>query len=67
VGESIKGAKLGEGDPPVTFMIDQDGLEKYAQGWKKMRIQITDSTGKVHYGNRITEKPSWAEQKEDSA
>lgn len=59
--ESIEGRKLGEGDAPATFVIDQDNLtSEYAPHWKKMRPIVYDSSGKKYVGPSVKEQPSWA-------
>lgn len=62
--EGLQGTTLEEGAPPLVFPVDQDGLEKYAKGWKKLRAQVSDSTGKVWFSPRVWngQKPSWAKQ-----
>ena len=59
--ESIGGKKLGEGDPPATYFINQEGLEKYAKDWKKIRAQVKESTGKIYSSRKIKKIkiPSW--------
>ena len=62
VMEGLEGKKLEEGSPPLTFPVTQDGLERYAKDWKKLRAQVSDSTGKVWMSPRIWrgQRPSWA-------
>lgn len=69
VAESVAGKKLSEGDPPLTFPLDQTGLEKYAKDWKKIRAEIIDSTGKKWSSKRLCEKnkPSWVDTSEDES
>lgn len=67
LADSVAGKKLSEGDPPLTFPVDQTGLEKYAKDWRKIRAEIIDSTGKKWRSQRAEkkEKPSWAIEKND--
>jgi len=58
--EGIAGQKLAEGDPPAFFQIDQDGLEKYSKYWRKIRAEVSVSTGKKVYSKRIKKIPSWS-------
>ena len=62
--EGIAGKKLQEGDEPARFKIDQNGMEKYAADWRKIRAQISDSTGKAYFSKRPAKSniPSWARQ-----
>jgi len=64
--DGIAGQKLAEGDPPAMFPIDQDGLEKYAKGWKKIRAQVSMSTGRKHLSKKVKEIPSWAKLPPDT-
>lgn len=58
----IRGKKLTEGDPSEVFVVDQAGMEAYANDWRKILAQVSDSTGKVWYSKKVkaNEKPSWA-------
>jgi hypothetical protein len=59
--ESLKGQRLGEGDAPATFVIDQANMQKErAPHWKKIRPVVHDSAGKKYTGPRVKERPSWA-------
>lgn len=58
--DGIAGQKLTEGDAPATFMIDQNGLDKYGKDWKKIRAEVSMSTGKKKLSRRVIRKPSWA-------
>lgn len=59
--EGIEGRKLGEGDAPASFMIDQINLtSEYVPHWKKMRAVVFDSSGKKYTSPRVKEQPSWA-------
>jgi len=66
IGEGIKGEKLEEGAPPLFYPVKQEGLDKYARHWKKMRAQVTDSTGKVWKSPKqnVSKPPSWAKSSE---
>ncbi|MCB4757602.1 MAG: hypothetical protein LHV69_11340 [Elusimicrobia bacterium] len=59
VADTIYGKKLCEGDPPATFLVDQERMKEYAKHWKNLRVQISDSAGKVYFGDRTKKKPSW--------
>jgi hypothetical protein len=54
------GGKLGEGDPPAAYVIDQDQLKEYAAHWKHIRATAEDSTGKVYRSKPAKDQPSWA-------
>lgn len=60
ISAGISGEKLLEGDPPKTYPVTQEGLEKYANLWKKIKAVVIDSTGKKYYSLPVQEKPSWA-------
>lgn len=60
IREGLKGQKLSEGDPPAVFPVDQEGLEQYANEWKTIRAQVSDSTGKEWFSKKVTVAPSWA-------
>lgn len=62
LADSVAGKKLSENDPPLTFPLDQTGLEKYAKDWMKIRAEVIDSTGKKWRSKKPREKdkPSWA-------
>ncbi|MCF8083173.1 MAG: hypothetical protein K9M96_08765 [Deltaproteobacteria bacterium] len=66
LADSVAGKKLAEGDPPLTFPVDQTGLEKYAKDWQKIRAEIIDSTGRKWRSKRLRkkERPSWAKAPE---
>ncbi len=59
ISEGISGEKLQEGDPPRNYPITQEGLEKYADKWNKIRGVVIDSTGKKYYSLPAQNKPSW--------
>lgn len=60
IHDGLKGQKLSEGDPPAVFPVDQEGLEQYANEWKDIRAQVSDSTGKEWLSKKISVVPSWA-------
>ena len=62
VMEGLQGEKLEEGAPPLTYPLDQEGLDVYKKHWKKLRAQVSDSTGKVWMSPRVWrgDPPSWA-------
>ena len=60
IRDGLKGQKLSEGDPPAVFPVDQEGLEQYANEWKDIRAQVSDSTGKEWLSKKIIVTPSWA-------
>jgi len=61
--DSVQGRKLSEGDPPATFMITYEGMEKYSKGWKKTRARVSDSTGKIYWSKPDKKiQPSWVKQ-----
>ena len=53
--------KLGEGDPPAHFVIDQSNLVQYAEDWRKIIAEVKLSTGKIYKSKRIKKNkiPSW--------
>ena len=66
--EGLQGQKLEEGAPPLTYPVDQEGLEKYGRDWRDVRAQVSDATGKVWRSpkKRRESAPSWAKQDENS-
>ena len=59
--EGLQGQKLAEGDPPVDYVLSQDGLGKYKRDWKRMRAVVIDTAGKKYYSKIDESKaPSWA-------
>ena len=44
IKEAIRGERLAEGAPPVTYIVTQDGLEEYRKDWRKMRAVVFDTT-----------------------
>lgn len=60
--ESIRGQRLAEGDPPVLFMMRQDGMEKYAADWRKIRAVVSDSANREYFSKKLrkSQRPSWA-------
>ncbi|MGB7060994.1 MAG: hypothetical protein WBF13_01410 [Candidatus Zixiibacteriota bacterium] len=67
LADSVAGKKLSEGDPPLTFPVDQTQLEKYAKDWRKIRAEIIDSTRRKWRSERPEKKnkPSWAKVTDD--
>ena len=61
IRDGLSGQKLVEGDAPLIFPIDYDGLNKYKNDWKQIVAQVTDSHGNVWKSKLVKEKPSWAE------
>lgn len=63
ITESFDGAKLLEGDPPKTYLLDDTAnlrrLEKCAAEWWRVRARIADHTGTNWWSARVTEKPGW--------
>lgn len=62
IKEGIQGQKVGEGDPPVSYIVTQDGLEKYAKNWHKIRAVVSDTAGENYLSSRTdkSKRPSWA-------
>jgi hypothetical protein len=60
ITEGLTGEKLQEGDPPKRYPVTQEGLEKYADRWHKIRAVVYDSTGKKYYSKSPAQQPSWA-------
>ena len=60
LANSVEGRKLSEGDPPATFIVPYEGLDKYSNDWKAIRAQVSDSTGRVYLSKRRKMKtPKW--------
>jgi hypothetical protein len=62
ISEGLAGEKLLEGDAPKSYPFTQDGLEKYASNWHKIRAIVIDSTGKKYYSKPPIQRPSWAKK-----
>lgn len=63
--EGMRGEKLGEGDRPAIFRMDQDGMEKYAKDWKRLKAEVLLSNGKSYHAKVNKKKvPSWATEYE---
>jgi hypothetical protein len=60
LSEGIRGDRIEEGDPPKTYMIDQESLTKYKNAWNKMYAVAIDSTGKEYKSSKVKEQPAWA-------
>lgn len=60
IKEGLHGRKLSEGDAPVIFTLEQDGLDKYTAQWAQVIAQISDSTGKTWKSKKVRHRPSWA-------
>lgn len=59
--EGLPGTRLAEGDPPVTYVVSQEGMEKYKKDWKKLKAIVIDSAGREYAsGVDKTKRPSWA-------
>lgn len=56
----LEGVKLLEGDPPATYLVDQDGLEIYAARWQEIVAQVSDSTRKEWLSKKVETIPTWA-------
>jgi hypothetical protein len=58
----LQGKKLTEGDPSEIFVVSQDGLQQYAKDWRDIVAQVSDSTSRVWYSDKLrhAETPSWA-------
>lgn len=54
---TIRGQRLGEGDPPITVVIPYDVTSKYLKDWRLIRAQVSDSTGRVYVSRRATHGP----------
>ena len=46
--DSVSGRKLSEGDPPMSFIIPHNIQSNYAEDLKRIRAQVSDSTGQVY-------------------
>ncbi len=60
IPESLGGKKLGEGDPPHAYLVDQVDFSEHASYWKEIRVVAVDSAGK-EYGQNLDSKnpPTW--------
>jgi hypothetical protein len=58
--EAIYGKRLGEGEPPVTYVLQQEGMREYKRDWRKVRALVIDSAGTAYYSSKVREMPSWA-------
>lgn len=63
--ESLGGSKLGEGDQPATYFINQGDLEEFSKNWYKIHAEVQDSTGKNYSSKKVSKKniPSWVKLK----
>jgi hypothetical protein len=60
----IAGKKLSEGDPTQIYLVEQRGLEKYADHWRDLVAQVSDTTSKVWVSKKLhkRELPTWAKK-----
>jgi hypothetical protein len=60
--DSVQGQRLAEGDPPAQFMMSQDGMQKYAKDWRRIRAVVYDTAGRRYVSKRLDKgkRPSWA-------
>jgi hypothetical protein len=60
--DSVTGEQLSEGDAPKIYLIAQDGFERYAKVWRKLRAEVSDSAGRIWKSPRLakSKRPSWA-------
>jgi hypothetical protein len=58
--EAIYGKRLGEGEPPLTYILDQGEMSKYRRDWRKVRALVIDSSGTAHFSSKVRKRPSWA-------
>jgi len=60
--ESVPGKKVSEGDAPVTFSVNYDGLVQYSKHWRNVRGYVEDSAGRRYVSKKLpkTDVPSWA-------
>jgi len=57
----LQGVTLAEGAPPYIVHADQEGMEKYAAMWWKLRATVIDAAGKCYHSDWPTKAPSWAQ------
>jgi hypothetical protein len=61
--DSVAGAKLLEGDPPKSYLIEDTAgkWNTYAAEWWKVRARVMDHTGKNWWSTSVTHrhKPEW--------
>jgi hypothetical protein len=62
LSEGIRGRRLGEGDPPLEYVIEQESLRKYARAWREIVAQVSDSTGREWVSRKAAkdDAPSWS-------
>ena len=62
IREGIRGKKLSEGDEPLLYTVTQEDMEQYAADWRRIRAQVSDTTGREWTSEKLpsTRKPSWA-------
>lgn len=60
ITNSIFGEKLGEGDQPKIYPIEQEELSEFSEHWDKMHAVVRDSAGKEYISKATKIKPSWA-------
>lgn len=63
INESIKGQRLSEGDPPATYLVEQDELLYHSKILSSLRVTIFDSTGKMYHSKRFYGFPLWDQTK----
>ena len=64
--DSIQGRRLSEGEPPQNFIVRHDIQERYSKDLKRIRVQVSDSTGQVYLSKRPdTWIPSRAKKSKD--
>ena len=63
LSDSIKGTRLGEGDPPAVFTFHQHLVAEYAAKWREIRAVAEETGGKKHWSKRLKNEqpPSWAQ------
>lgn len=62
----VKGRKLGEGDPPLSLVVDATRLgadltREHSRYWRHFRAFAEDSTGRRYYSEKPTKRPSWGD------
>ena len=58
--------KLGEGHPPIFYVIDQTRLTQYSKDWKKIIAEVKISSGKIFSSKKADKNkiPSWVKMEQ---
>ena len=62
VDDSIKGHKLGEGDPPYKCLVNKSAFLSYQSRWREIRAYAEDSVGRKYFSPlppKSSSPPKW--------